>query len=367
MKRIMGRGPSERRNRSGGKRVRGMVAVLAACGLVAGMAACSSNDDSGSTETSSAANAAFPVTIKSALGTAEIKEEPKRVATWGWSNQDALLALGVVPVAMPTFAGPQYGADDKGILKWDAEALDKLGGEQPTLLSGDGTGEAPVEQFAKAEPDLIFAPYSGITQQEFDALSKIAPVVSFPDEPWTASWQDQVTIAGQALGKQAEATALIDKTNAAISATAAKNPALQGKTVTIALPNSPSTFAVSKDADVRVEFLEQLGLKNEPSIQQADPTKDPEAVYFELSTEQAPLIAADVLFVVAYDKDSLNAFLAEPLVAAQPVIVDGRTASTKDFSVDKNFAFGGLTVLTIPYILDDVATVLNTAAGNVKG
>ncbi len=90
-------------------------------------------------------------------------------------------------------------------------------------------------------------------------------------------------------------------------------------------------------------------------------------MYFELSTEQAPLIASDVLFVVAYDKDSLNAFLAEPLVAAQPVIVDGRTASTKDFSVDKNFAFGGLTVLTIPYILDDVATVLNTAAGNVKG
>lgn len=268
---------------------------------------------------------------------------------------------------MPTFSGPQYGADAQGILKWDAEALDKLRGEQPTLLSGDGTGEAPVEQFAKAEPDLIFAPYSGLTQQEFDALSKIAPVVSFPDEPWTASWQDQVTIAGQALGKQAEAGTLIDKTNAAISAAAAKNPALQGKTVTIALPNSPSTFAVSKNADVRVEFLEQLGLKNEPTIQQADPAKDPEAVYFELSTEQAPLIASDVLFVVAYDKDSLNAFLAEPLVAAQPVIVDGRTASTKDFSVDKNFAFGGLTVLTIPYILDDVATVLNTAAGNVKG
>lgn len=171
--RIPGRASSERRSR-----VRGMVAVLAACGLVTGMAACSSNDDGGGTETSSAANAAFPVTITSALGTAEIKEEPKRVATWGWSNQDALLALGVVPVAMPTFSGPQYGADAQGILKWDAEALDKLGGEQPTLLSGDGTGEAPVEQFAKAEPDLIFAPYSGLTQQEFDALSKIAPVVS---------------------------------------------------------------------------------------------------------------------------------------------------------------------------------------------
>lgn len=176
MARILGRGLSERR--SGGSRVRRMVAVVAACGLAAGMAACSSNGDKDSTRTSSAVDAAFPVTITSALGTAEIKEEPRRVATWGWSNQDALLALGVVPVAMPTFSGPQYGADAQGILKWDAEALDKLGGEQPILLSGDGTGEAPVEQFAKAEPDLIFAPYSGLTQQEFDALSKIAPVVS---------------------------------------------------------------------------------------------------------------------------------------------------------------------------------------------
>ncbi len=48
---------------------------------------------------------------------------------------------------------------------------------------------------------------------------------------------------------------------------------------------------MSKNADVRVEFLKQLRVKNEPTIQQADPAKDPEAVYFELSTEQAPLIA----------------------------------------------------------------------------
>ena len=70
MARILGRGLSERR--SGGSRVRRMVAVVAACGLAAGMAACSSNgdkdgtDDKDSTRTSSAVDAAFPVTITSA-------------------------------------------------------------------------------------------------------------------------------------------------------------------------------------------------------------------------------------------------------------------------------------------------------------
>ena len=206
-----------------------------------------------------------------------------------------------------------------------------------------------------------------LTQEEFDQLSDIAPVVAYPDEQWTTSWEDQLTIAGKALGKEKEAADLVSGVEGSIADAAAKYPALKGKTVTIALPNAPGTFAVSKDDDVRVEFLEQLGLVNEPTIQEADPVEDPDAVYFELSLEQASLLKSDVLFVVAYDKESLGAFLVEPAVASQPVLAQGRTASTENLSADKNFAFGGLTVLTIPYILDDVASALNTAAENVQG
>lgn len=346
--------------------------IVAAIALAAGLtlaAGCSSAQQAPNSESTASVPvaSAFPVTIDSALGSATIPQAPHRVATWGWSNQDAILALGVVPVAMPTFEGDQYGADDRGILQWDAKALADLGGPTPTLLSGDGTGAAPVEQFAAAAPDLIFAPYSGLTQEEFDQLSDIAPVVAYPDRQWTASWEDQLTIAGKALGKEKEAADLAAGVTSSIADVAAKYPALKGKTVTIALPNSPGTFAVSKNDDVRVEFLEQLGLIDEPSIQGADPTQDPGAVYFELSLEQASLLKPDVLFVVAYDKESLAAFLAEPAVAAQPALAQGRTASTESFGVDQNFAFGGLTVLTIPYILDDVASALNDAAENVRG
>lgn len=349
--------------------MRNVASIVLAGGLTIGLAAgCSSDDESVTTESTTASeSSAFPVTIDSALGSATITEAPTRIATWGWSNQDALLALGVVPVAMPTFAEASYGADSRGILQWDAKALEDLGGGTPQLLSGDGTGAAPIEQFAEANPDLIFAPYSGLSQEEFDALSEIAPVVGYPDAQWTASWEDQLTIAGKALGKEKEAADLVSGVETSIADAAAKYPALDGKSVTIALPNTPGTFAVSKTDDVRVEFLEQLGLVNEPTIQESDPTKDPDAVYFELSLEQASLLKPDVLFVVAYDKESLQSFMAEPAVATQPVLADGRTASTESFSVDKNFAFGGLTVLTIPYILDDVASALNTAAEKVQG
>ena len=38
------------------------------------------------------------MTIDHAYGSTTIEEEPQRVATLGWSDQDHALALGVVPV-----------------------------------------------------------------------------------------------------------------------------------------------------------------------------------------------------------------------------------------------------------------------------
>src|SRR5262245_45138265 len=58
----------------------------------------------------SAAGAAFPVSIAHKYGTTEIKTEPKRVVVVGLTEQDALLALGVVPVATTEWFGGHPGA-----------------------------------------------------------------------------------------------------------------------------------------------------------------------------------------------------------------------------------------------------------------
>ena len=77
--------------------------VLAVALGASALAGCST----GSTEATDAPEAgttsqvdadAFPVTIKHAFGETTIEEEPTRVATLGWSDQDAALSLGVVPV-----------------------------------------------------------------------------------------------------------------------------------------------------------------------------------------------------------------------------------------------------------------------------
>src|SRR5690606_7980346 len=151
---------------------RRLLLLLAVLGLVA--AACGSDDGddaaapAGSGSGSVASSDAFPVTISHAFGETEIPEAPTRVVTWGWSTADAAIALGVVPVAMPF---QDYGGDDEGVLPWIREHLEEAGEAIPATLPD--TDEAPIEAIAAAEPDLILAHYSGITEDEYELLSQI--------------------------------------------------------------------------------------------------------------------------------------------------------------------------------------------------
>ncbi|RYG97772.1 MAG: iron-siderophore ABC transporter substrate-binding protein, partial [Alphaproteobacteria bacterium] len=142
--------------------------------------------------TSPALAQTFPVTIAHAYGETTIPAKPQRIVTWGWAAQDAVIALGEVPVGVPFFG---YGGDSNGTLRWTREAVAALGAEFPTILPDSGR-EPPVEAIAALQPDLIIAVYSGITDEQYKLLSGIAPVVAFPETPWDTSWQDTITITG---------------------------------------------------------------------------------------------------------------------------------------------------------------------------
>ena len=87
---------------------------------------------------------AFPVTIEHAFGETTIEEEPTRVATLGWSDQDVALALGVVPVGAIAIT---WGGNDEESTPWFDERLEELGAEQPARYN-DADG-APIEEIAK--------------------------------------------------------------------------------------------------------------------------------------------------------------------------------------------------------------------------
>ena len=174
-------------------------AALATALALVTLAACSTDTPGGSTSPTSAGTSAasttFPVTIEHAFGETVVEKQPTRVAAISWANQDALIALGVVPAAMP-FAS--YGGDADGYLPWTRPALEALGGEAPALL--DEADGLDFEGLATAAPDLILGTYSGITQEDYDKLSKVAPTVAYPEVAWGTSWRDQLTTAGKVLG-----------------------------------------------------------------------------------------------------------------------------------------------------------------------
>ncbi len=153
-----------------------LAASATAVALAVVLAGCSSDGDSGKDaakdagkDTSNSAGA-FPVSIKSSLGTAEIKEKPQRIVTLGQGSAETAIALGQTPVGIESYP---WGSDKSGYLPWINEAVKKSGDKLPKQFTGGE--EIDFEAITELEPDVILAPWSGITQKQYDVLKDIAP------------------------------------------------------------------------------------------------------------------------------------------------------------------------------------------------
>src|SRR6185312_12968551 len=93
------------------------------------------------------------VTITHLFGQTVVKQPPKRVVSAGYTEQDDLLAVGVVPIAVTNWWGDQPFA----VWPW---AQPKLGDAKPTVLNLDNG--IPVDQIAALKPDLIVATNAGV-------------------------------------------------------------------------------------------------------------------------------------------------------------------------------------------------------------
>lgn len=262
---------------------------------------------------------AFPVTIKHVYGETVIPAQPQRIVTWGWASHDAALALGVVPVGIPFFA---YGGDENGVLSWDKAKFAELGVETPAIL--DNAGSPPIEQIAALKPDLIIAVYSGITEDEYNLLSAIAPVVAFPGDAWGTPWRDTILITGEAIGKKAEAAQFVADADQFIKDEVAKYPVLAGKTFA-AVAEYNGAAAVYAALDSRTKFVEDLGLVLAPGVNEQDPAKG-ESFFFSQSFEIFDRLDPDVL-ITFFETDEANAkFLATAGVAESRAVAAGAVA-----------------------------------------
>jgi iron-siderophore transport system substrate-binding protein len=328
------------------------IAVLAAAAAALALAGCASAapEENGS---SAASDGTFPVTVEHAFGETEIPAAPERVATWGWGSAEAALALGVVPVAI---AQQTYGANEDGVLPWVAEKLDELGEETPAILTDDGEAP-PYEEIVEAAPDVILAPYSGITEEQYELLSEIAPTVAYPDEPWTTPWREVVTTVGTALGMADEAQGVLDDLDAELAAQAEAHPELDGLTVA-AVWDVAGTFYVYTPEDSRVEFLSSLGLEDAPAV--AELANGDSPFYYTLSYEQLDQLDSDLVISYHDTQEEADAFLASAPIQAIPAVARGQVAQV--VGTELIAAVSPPTALSLTYGLDELVASLSAAA-----
>lgn len=320
------------------------VATLSACG--------SSGDDD---KTGSADSSWTPVTVESKFGTATIERKPERVVTIGLTDQDAVLALGTVPVAVTNWFGDAEGR----IFPWAEEAfanaetnpLDE--GERPQVLED----EKQVEKILALEPDLITALYSGLTQQQFDTFTAAGiPVVASPEGyvDYGTPWQEATTIIGKALGKESEAEKLIADVDARTAAAADEHPEFEGKTA--ATITNYEGYFVYGDEDPRGRLLTDLGFVFPEELD----TFTKEEFGKAISAENANMIDLDVLLWVNSEKKALE------LKTYAGTSVHQRGSDVFIDDTDPNdplyVASSFVTVLSLPYYLDEVVPRLAEAA-----
>jgi iron complex transport system substrate-binding protein len=183
-----------------------LLSLFTALTLPLALVACGGDtEEPDASGTTAAAADVFPVTVEHAFGTTTIESKPERIATVAWANHEVPLALGVVPVGM---SEASWGDDDgDGVLPWVEEKLEELDAETPALF--DETDGIAFEAVAATQPDLILATYSGLTETEYETLSKIAPVVAYPDIAWATTVQDMITMSSTAMGMADEGEELV--------------------------------------------------------------------------------------------------------------------------------------------------------------
>lgn len=311
-------------------------ALLAAAALV--LAGCSGGI-TGPDPSAPAGGAGFPVTVEHALGATEIPAAPERVVSLGYTDQDTILALGVVPVAIREFTGDQPSAT----WPW---ATDRLAGQQPQVFDG----EISLETLAALEPDLIVAVSAGLTPEQYESYGRIAPVITQPagQDPFQTPWQDATRLIGSALGKADQAEQLVTDLEARFTAARAEFPQLEGRRASVAALSSVGAgqFFVWTSGDNRGRFLSSLGLAVPPMFDELAGDN----FYADISGEQLGLLDENDLVLWLQIPGTENATLEAQ--AGYPALRVGQEDRVLNLTTEQAVALSFSSVLSLPTLLD---------------
>ncbi|GAB2895567.1 iron-siderophore ABC transporter substrate-binding protein [Streptomyces mayteni] len=337
--------------------------TAAATAAALALSGCSSDDGeessggSGDSGDSAQSEGAFPVTIESALGAATIEEQPERVVTLGQGSAETAIALGHTPVGIESY---EWGSDDTGYLPWIHEAVTEAGDELPTQFAG--AEDIDFEAIIELEPDVILAPWSGITQDDFDVLSDIAPTVAYPDLAWSTNWDEQIEIIATALGQPDEAAGLISGIDDQLAEAAATRPEYADVSFSYVYTSGPGTLGVFLPEEQRVAMVSGLGLTVDPVVDTFEETEGTDSALIGL--ENADQLAdSDLVFTFYTDAETRQEIEAQPLYAAIPAVERGSVVASDDNSFVT--ASSIINPLTVPWVIDRYLPLIDEAVATI--
>lgn len=302
----------------------------------------------------------FPIEIQHAYGTTVIAEKPERIAAIAWENQDTPLALGVVPVGV---TAANYGKVTENVLHtWTDAAFAELGEDNPVVF--DDLDGFNYEEISDTQPDVILAAYSGMTQEEYDLLSAIAPVVPYAEKPYQTTWREQTILNAAGMGMKKEGEDKVAEVEQLIEDKVSEYPELAGtKTAYFWIsPGDFSVFYVYLPTDPRAAYLLDLGFEFPDSVMEmADSTED---FSVTLSRENADQLSDVEMMVVYGDESLLEELQADELMSQIPAIANGAVI-TIDSTTDLAAATTP-SILSIPASIDEYLSLFAEAHSKIQ-
>jgi ABC-type Fe3+-hydroxamate transport system substrate-binding protein len=310
--------------------------LLASCG-----------DDAEPASTASQAAPGFPVTVEHKLGAATIEAEPKRVVALDYPSADAVIALGVTPVAMY-----RVGYVEGGIQTWTKAAL---GGERPELLDTDSG--IPLEKLAALRPDLIVATNTyPLIADVYDKLSAIAPVVGHIQGPGVDTWQEDTLAIAKALGREQQGEGLVAAAEAKVAKVRADHPEFGGEAVSFFnyVPGD-GLYVINDESDASIRFMTDLGFRGISEQVAGLPGSGGRA---QVSPERYDLLDAGVVLGTSPDPKALDELEHSRLFSFVPAVKRGAFVGLE---LGPATAMAFPSVLSVPYAVDELVPELASA------
>jgi iron complex transport system substrate-binding protein len=315
-----------------------LVTALFGTLLVAGLAACGSDDSAA--ESGDAQTLAAPVTVEHKFGETTIDAVPKRIVTIDLQWTDVMLAMGVEPVG--------YTVD--ALMPDEQVPWQKAPAGAKALPLTDGV---PVEQILALDPDLVLGSYSIADEETYKLLADRVPTVAGPPDTQVMAWQDMVRLAGKFLNETDKAEQLITGVDDEVAAVAGEYPVLKGRTFALAqYIVGDSMYIVADEKDGSSVFFQQLGMTLYPPVV-AEGQKTGEA-RVNVSTERADLLQADLLafLVNGGDESDLSDIPGFDQLPGTVAVLDYPTV----------VGLNTPTPLSIPYALEKLTPYLKEVA-----